>query len=56
MDLFMVIYGVVALILLMMAAGLFLGGSLGYEWYRRYRHAHLTHGASKGRIPDVARL
>ena len=56
MDLFVVIYSVVALILLMTIAGLFLGASLGYEWYRRYRHPHLTRGASKGRIPDVARL
>ncbi len=56
MDLFVVIYCVVALILLMIVAGLFLGASLGHEWYCRYRHAHLTHGASKGRIPDVALL
>jgi hypothetical protein len=56
MDLFVVIDCVVALILLMIVAGLFMGASLGHEWYRQYRHAHFTHGVSKGRIPDVARL
>ena len=50
MDLFLFIYGVIAVILLTVLMGVLVAASLGLKWYRRYRNARRP--APKGTSRD----